>query len=142
MRFSILSILFILLSVFNFALVIVNDKTPGPDSSPKQRARLRIMGVVVLVFGIAGAGGVYWHGTRSADSTEDPLLGEYSQATSRAQSRQMGILYGKMGVMIEDLSESLKRPGTQAQIIAVVSIVIAAGCFYFSRRLHDGDETR
>jgi hypothetical protein len=122
--------------------VIVNDKTPDPDPSRKLRARLRQIGVVVLLLGIGSAGIVYWIGIRSADSTEDPLLAGYSEAQSRAESRQMGLLYGKSGVLIDDLCDDLKRPGTQAAIIAGVSALIAAGCFYLARPLDPDDEPR
>ena len=120
----------------------VNDKTAGPDPSRKQRARLRIIGVIVLLLGIGSAGIVYCFGSRSADSTEDPLLAGYSEAQSRAESRQMGLLYGKSGVLIDDLCDDLKRPGTQAIIIASVSALIASGCFYLARPLDSDDETR
>jgi hypothetical protein len=52
----------------------------------------------------------------------------------------MKILYGKSGELIEDWSNDLKQPGTQAIIIVVVSVIIASGCFYFVRLLDD-DET-
>ena len=120
----------------------VNDQTPAPGPSRNQRARLRIIGVVVILLGIGSAGIVYWIGTRSADSTEDPLLAGYSGAQSRAESRQMGLLYGKSGVLIDDLWNDLKRPGTQAAIIAGVSALIAFGCFYLARPLDSDGEAR
>jgi hypothetical protein len=52
----------------------------------------------------------------------------------------MGMLYGKMGPVIEEWCDDLKQPGTQAEIIVVVSILIAAGCFYFARLLGPDDE--
>jgi hypothetical protein len=112
----------------------VNDKTPGPDSASKQR-RLRIIGVIVLMLGIGGAGLLYWLRTRSADLMDDPSMVGYN----RAESRQMGILFGNMGTMIEDLSADLKRPGTQAIVIAAVATLVALGCFYLARfSNHDG----
>ncbi len=45
----------------------------------------------------------------------------------------MAILYGKMGLMISDLADDLKRPGTQAVIIIVVSTLIALYCFFLAR---------
>jgi hypothetical protein len=114
----------------------VTDKTPV--SSSKQRAqKLRIIGVIVVALGIASAGVVYWAGTRSADLSDDPSMLGYD----RAETRQMEILYGKQGELIEDLTNELKQPGTQAFIIAAVSGIIAAGCFYFAR-LSDGDDEK
>jgi hypothetical protein len=117
----------------------VNDKAPGSVSSSKQRARrLKIAGVIVLTLGIAGAGAVYWIGTRSTDLSDDPSMLGYD----KPEKRQMEILYGKSGQLIEDWSNDLKQPGTQAVIIAAVSVIFASGCFYFARLLDYDDETR
>jgi hypothetical protein len=47
-----------------------------------------------------------------------------------------------MGPVIEEWFDDLKQPGTQAEIIVGVSIVIAAGCFYFARLLGHDNEPR
>ena len=115
----------------------MNGKTPNPVSSFRRRARkCRVIGVVVLLLGVGGAGVVYWLGTRSPDLSDDLAMVGYN----RAESRQMGMLYGKEGVMIEDFQNDLKQPGTQAAIIATVSVIIASGCFYFARLLDHDDE--
>ena len=116
----------------------MNDKTPSPVSSARRRARqLRITGVIVLLLGIVSMGVVYWLGTRGPDLSDDLSMVGYN----RAQTRQMGQLYGKSGLLIEEWSNDLKQPGTQAIIIAVVSVIIASGCFYFARLLDDDNET-
>lgn len=113
-----------------------NAKTPGPHLSSRRAARLRIIGIIVLVLGLSGAGAVYWLGTRTPDLTDDISMLGYN----KAQTRQMGMLYGKMGPVIEDWFDDLKQPGTQAKIIVVVSLLVATGCFYFARLLdHDDD---
>ncbi len=115
----------------------MNNKTPEPVSSSKRRARwLRMTGVSVLALGIAGAGAVYWLGTRSPDFSDDLSMVGYNKPAQR----QMEILYGKQGELIEDWSNDLKQPGTQAVIIAVTSILIASGCFYFARLSDQDDE--
>jgi hypothetical protein len=86
-------------------------------------------GIIVLVLGIAGAGVVYWLGTRSPDASDDLSMVGYE----KAQTRQMEQLYGKSGLLIQEWYDDLKQPGTQAIIIAAVSALIAAGCFYFAR---------
>jgi len=53
----------------------VNVKTPNPDSLSKQSARLRIIGVIVLLLGIGSACIVHWIGIRSADLSDDPSMG-------------------------------------------------------------------
>ena len=117
----------------------VNDKTPSPDSSSKRRARrLRTIGLIVLVLGLGGAGLVYWLGTRSPDVMDDLSMVGFN----KARTRQMGMLYGKMGPVIEGWFDDLKQPGSQATIIVMVSTLIAAGCFYFARLLDHDDEPR
>ena len=50
--------------------------------------------------------------------------------------RQMGILYGKQGEFIEDLTNDLKQPGTQAVIIILTAALVAGCCFHFARLLN------
>ena len=113
-----------------------NDKTADPDSGARESNRLRTIGVAVLLLGIGSACIVYWMGTRSADVTDDASMAGFS----KADSRQMGMLYGQMGIMIQDLLDDLKRPGIQAVIILVVAGFVAAGCFYFARPPERADE--
>jgi len=116
----------------------VNGKMPSPVSSSKRRARrLRLIGVVVLVLGIGGAGILYWLRTRSPDFSNDLSMVGYN----RAEQRQMGQLYGKSGLLIDEWADDLKRPGTQAIVIVVFSTLITAGCFYFARLMDCDDET-
>jgi flagellar basal body-associated protein FliL len=115
-----------------------NDKTSDLVSSSRRRARqLRIIGVIVLLLGIAGAGVVYWMGTRSQDLSDNPSMVGFD----RAETRQMEQLYGKSGDLIEQWSNDLKQPGTQAVIIVAVSVIIASGCFYFARLFENGNES-
>jgi len=95
-------------------------------------------GVIVLVLGIAGAGLVYWLGTRSPDVSDDLSMVGYN----KAQTRQMEQLYGKSGLLIDEWFDDLKEPGTQATLIVAVSALIAGGCFYVARLSADGDEGR
>ena len=69
---------------------------------------------MVLLLGLAGAGTVYWRGTHSGEPTEDELM----PGNARAETHQMGLLYGNMGVLVSQWSDDLKQPGTQAAIIA------------------------
>jgi hypothetical protein len=116
----------------------LNDEETSPASSSRRAARLRMIGVIVLVLGLGSAGLVYWLGTRSPDVMEDLSMAGFN----KAQRRQMGQLYGKMGLALEQFSDDLKQPGTQAEIITVVSVLAATGCFYFARRSHGADEGR
>jgi hypothetical protein len=110
----------------------MTDKTPEPVSIARRRARrLRITGVTTLLVGAAAAVTVYWLRTRAPDISDDPSMLGYN----RAEQRQMGVLYGKQGELIEELTDDLKQPGTQAAIIIVAAGVVAAGCFYCARLL-------
>lgn len=116
----------------------VNDKTPNPISSSKRRAqRLQMIGFIILSLGIAGAGIVYWLGTRSPDLSDDISMAGFNKPVER----QMGYLYGKQGRLIENLTDDLKRPGTQAILIIVTAALVAGGCFYFARLLYYDAET-
>ncbi len=63
------------------------------------------------------------------------------QGFNRAKQRQMGQLYGKSGLLIDQWSDDLKQPGMQAALIVGFSIAVFAGCFYFARLLDYDDET-
>jgi len=83
--------------------------------------------------GLGSAGVVYWLGSHAKDYADDLSMVGFN----RAEERQMAILYGKQGQLIEDLENSLKQSGTQASLIAAAAAVIAIGCFYFARILED-----
>jgi hypothetical protein len=107
-------------------------QAPKPPAASRWRARrCRIAGVILLALGLGSAGVVYWLGTRTKDYSDDLAMIGFN----RSEQRQMGILYGKQGELIEDLTNSLKRPGTQALIIGVIAAAAAAGCFFFARIL-------
>jgi hypothetical protein len=91
--------------------------------------RLRRIGITVLLLGALAAGLVYWHGRAATNFSDDPSMGGFN----KANQRQMEVMYGKMGTVTEDLVQKLKRPGTQAAIIAIGSVLVAVGCFYFAR---------
>lgn len=112
-----------------------NDNVPATHSPSRASARLRFVGIIVLVLGICGAGVVYWLGTRSPDVGDDPSMLGFN----KREERQMGLMYGKMGTLIEDWSDDLKRPGTQIVLITGFSALVAGGCFYFAR-LMENDE--
>jgi hypothetical protein len=110
----------------------MKGQTPGSVLLFKRRARkLRVFGGIVLALGIIGASVVYWLGTRRADLSDDPAMAGYD----KPEERQMAILYGRQGELIEDWSDDLKQPGTQAIIIVTVAALIAGCCFYFARLL-------
>lgn len=94
------------------------------------------MGIIVLVLGIGGVGIVYWLGTHATDLSNDPSMLGFN----KAESRQMGMLYGRQGLLIEEWSEDIKRPGIQATLILAFAALGASGCFYFARLLDVDDK--
>jgi flagellar basal body-associated protein FliL len=114
-----------------------NPKTePNLASLNREKSRLRKIGLVVLLLGLAVAGLVYWLGNRSNNNG----LEEFQQATTRAETRQMEMLYGTSGGLMEDFVNALKRPGNQAMAILGVTVFIAAGCFYLSRPVREPED--
>jgi hypothetical protein len=91
-----------------------------------------VVAVVVLLLGLVSAGVVYWRGSREPDLSNDPAMLGFN----RAAERQMGVLYGKQGQLIEDLTDSLKQPVTQAILILVGAAAVAGGCLCFARVLN------
>lgn len=92
---------------------------------------------MIFLLGCSGAGWVYWLGARSAALRDDPAMLGFN----RAKRWQMGVMFGGMGNLFDDLSEDLKQPRTQAILIVVVSFIIAAGCFLLARLLAADKET-
>jgi hypothetical protein len=109
-----------------------NDRT-AYEVALRKCVRLRRVGMTILVMGLVIAALVYWLGSRSAEPTDNLAMVGYN----RAQSQQMGVLFGKSGLVIDDLFASLKRPEVQARWIAGLSIVIALICFYLGRPLDE-----
>lgn len=104
-------------------------------ATAKRRARIfRIIAVVILVLGGSSAGMIYWQGTRTQGLPDDADM----QGFDRQARQQMGVLYGKQGELIEDWSNNLKQPNTQAAIILGVTVLAALICFQFAR-LSDRD---
>jgi hypothetical protein len=110
-----------------------NNLPESVSTSKRPPRQLKIIGIIVLLLGIIGAGIIYWLGTRSADLSDDPSMAGYD----KPEERQMAILYGKQGELIEDWSNDLKQPGTQAVIFVAVTALVAGVCFYFARLTDD-----
>ena len=101
-----------------------------------QSRRWKLAGFSVLVAGLAVAGVVYWLGIRAADLADEPSMQSYY----KAETHQVGVLYGKEGILIDDIFRDLKKPGAQAFLIIASSVVIAAGCYLFAKFPDKTDE--
>jgi drug/metabolite transporter (DMT)-like permease len=106
----------------------MNSPQPNPPPARHPR-RWQILALVLLLLGFLAAGWVWWQGRTAADLQDDPAMLGFN----RRSHRQMGLLYGKSGYLIDDLLESLKQPGTQAVIILAATALLAGGCIFISR---------
>jgi hypothetical protein len=98
-------------------------------------ALLRRVGVGVLIVGILAAAWVYWNGTRNWQPGEEELLAGYQ----KQMNREMAVQMGTFGLVMMQWTNALKRPGTQAVIVATGSALLAWGCFRLARE-HEGGE--
>ena len=87
--------------------------------------RLRVIGTIALVCGLAGAYLFYRAETRSAIPTIDELLPGYSEKLAR----QTAIVMGSFVVTLLGWADVLQEPSTQALIMAGASVLVAFGCF-------------
>jgi uncharacterized protein YjeT (DUF2065 family) len=114
-----------------------NPEPPAaPESLHQEKARLRKIGLIVLIAGLCGTGLVYWIGNRP----EDPALADYRQAEARAETRQMEMLYGTSGDVMQKLVTAMKKPRNQALAIIGLTALISGACFYLGRPVPRNDE--
>ena len=92
--------------------------------------RLRMTSVVVLLAGVAVAGAIFAFGTGPVESDDPATIAE-----DKIDSREVGRMYGDVGVLEKDLANQLKQPDTQAVLIVAVTAVVAGACFGAARFL-------
>lgn len=116
----------------------MSNTEPNPDSLPCEKARLRKIGLVILLLGLVSAGLLYWIRNRP----EDPALAEYRLSEERNAKLQMERLYGTSGDVTHKLMDVMSRPGNQALAIIALTAIVSGACFYLGRPLPDEHETR
>ena len=107
-----------------------------------RRSSLNIVGVGVLILGMIGAVLVYEIGQARAASAAAAGDGTWQDGSltpydSKSFSHDVQMYNGTAGVLVMkwwDFCDSLKRPGGRAMLVAVGSVVAAAGCFAAARR--------
>jgi len=120
----------------------VNHNPAIFHSSSRLRVRLRAIGAIVLLFGLAGGGAVDWMGwpgwlaSRGMEGVDDRFL----VGPSRAELHQVELLYGKFGLRILEMINALERPGTRAVNVAAVLILITGLCWYVAHVVDRHDE--
>ena len=110
------------------------------------RRQLHVLGGLVLLLGLGSATLVYRSGEDPSKPSRNPGASsmEYenqdftlSLEDSKKASRDMEIYYGKLGLVVAKWSsrlEELKRPGPLAITIAILSMLVASGCFVAANR--------
>jgi len=114
------------------------DSSTDAAALNREKARLRLVGTIILTVALVAAGLVYWLGTRAENAGVD----QYQDAVTRSASRQMQMLYGTSGGILDDILNGFKRPGNQALLILALGGIIAAGCFYLGRPLPEDDGSK
>jgi len=103
---------------------------PEPLPAARRRARqIRIAAVIVLLLGIVSAAAVYWRGRNAVDLSNDLSMIGYDKSAAR----QMQMYYGQQGLVLQQLFDSIKNPGTQSLIIGLSAGLLAVACFYVAR---------
>ena len=105
-------------------------------SSSKQQSTLNILGVLVLVLGLAAASIVLVRGQAGNQITSNPDWQDDTLAVqdSKSSSYDVERYDGKMGLLAVKLLDAFHQPQSLALIIAAGSTLFALGCFYISRR--------
>ncbi|MGA8656678.1 MAG: hypothetical protein WB586_11075 [Chthoniobacterales bacterium] len=119
-----------------------------PNAFHKRRTAINLLGIVVLVLGIASANIVYWREEdRSPKQKENQGASNVengwkdstlSPDDSKGSSRDIEMLYGKLGALLisswHRCEELLSGPKSGATVIGVISAVLAFTCFVAANR--------
>jgi len=106
------------------------------------RSRVRLIGLIVLVLGLASAEGIYWFGERAAaeagtqDSEE--LANSIQLENQRKADREIEMGFGKVYVMLihaENWWAALPGYKKAAFSIAATTILAAVLCFVLAPQL-------
>ena len=118
----------------------MNHENGHTGASTTHGAKLDSVGLIILVVGLTLAGLVYGLGQERSRartiSTADGTWKDGSLALedSKVASRDIEMYYGKAGLVMVRLQQTLQRPETVAAIIASASLVAGLGCFFVARR--------
>jgi hypothetical protein len=105
------------------------------------RSRVNLIGLLVLVLGLASAEGIYWFGqqTVSAKSQESEELAKTMQLENqRKEDREIETGFGKVYVSVIHAEQWWSiLPGYEqaAFVIAAITILVAAACFILAAQL-------
>jgi hypothetical protein len=101
-------------------------------SRKSQVVRLRRMGLIILLAGLAIGAMIYFFGPAGAPTDENTLMSQYYKKEELDAQR----LWGNGGSLVLGLTRSLKRASTYSVMVIVVSLIFAVACFYFASHPH------
>jgi hypothetical protein len=106
------------------------------------RSRLRLIGLILLVLGLATAEAIYWFGEKAAEKAgtqrSDELANSIQLENQRKADREIEMGFGKVYVMVihaEDWWAALPVYKQVAFVIAAAAVVVAITCFILSAAL-------
>lgn len=104
------------------------------------RSRINLIGLIVLVLGLASAEGIYWFGLRGdADkATRDALTNAIQLESQRSSDREIEMGFGKVYVLVTHAEQWWTGlPGYQraALWIVAITVLVALACFILAARL-------
>jgi hypothetical protein len=106
------------------------------------RSRLRLIGLILLVLGLATAEGIYWFGEKAAEKTgtqqSDELANSIQLENQRKADREIEMGFGKVYVMVihaEDWWTTLPAYKQVAFLLAAATVVAVITCFILSAAL-------
>ena len=108
------------------------------------RSRLRLIGLILLVLGLATAEGIYWFGEKAAEKAgilqSDELANSIQLENQRKADREIEMGFGKVYVMVihaEDWWAALPVHKQAAFLLAAGTVVGAVSCFLLAAQLRD-----
>ena len=111
-----------------------NQLEPRARYSQTPAAKLKRLALLVLVGGLAIAGLIYVLSPNPGSASADPRLTEYYDRQNEAAQR----MWGGQGPLLMSLLESLKHARTYSVLVAGISVLGSAACFYLSLDAYDG----
>jgi len=114
----------------------MNGESSESLTPSRQPSKLKLAGIIIVLLGFISAGVVFELGRLAADAALDPSMIGYD----KQQNEQMERMYGKSGELMEDLSNGLKQPNTQAGIIVAVSIATSLICFRLAKPIPEEEK--
>jgi hypothetical protein len=102
------------------------------------RSRLRLIGLILLVLGLATAEAIYWFGEKAGTQQSDELANSIQLENQRKADREIEMGFGKVYVMVihaEDWWAALPVYKQVAFLLAAAAVVAAGSCFILAAQL-------